>query len=137
MLADAVREPLEVVDGVARLICGRCQSCREVIFPYRAKCQHCGHDVERTFLPSRGTLWTWTSQEFEPTSPPYQLGPGENFEPYAVGYVEFAEYVRVEGLLTVSDPNVLGIGMDMEVAAVHRGETLVYAFAPASIGTED
>ena len=127
-----VSEPLEVVGGVARLICGRCLTCHEVIFPYRAWCQHCGHDSERSFLPSEGTLWTWTSQEFEPTSPPYRLPPGQVFEPFVVGYVEFPGDIRIEGLLTVSDPAVLRIGMAMVVVAVPRGESLVYSFAPVS-----
>ena len=45
----------------------------------------------RELLPSRGTLWTWTTQGFEP-KPPFV--PDGEFEPYAVGYVEFS------GLLT-------------------------------------
>lgn len=133
---DQVRDPLEIVDGVARLVGGRCLSCHEAMFPYRARCQHCGDEVERTLLPGSGTLWTWTSQEFEPTSPPYELSPGASFEPYAVGYVEFPGYARVEGLLTVSDPALLRIGMDMDVVAVARGESLVYSFAPSALNGE-
>lgn len=90
----------------------------------------------RTYLPRSGTLWTWTSQEFEPSSPPYQPVPGAGFESYAVGYVEFPGYLRIEGRLTTDDPEQLRIGMGMEVVAMPRGGSLVYAFAPVPPQTE-
>jgi uncharacterized OB-fold protein len=80
-------------------------------------------------LPARGTLWTWTTQGFEP-KPPYVPDEGE-FEPYGVGYVEFEGYLRVEGRLTEADPGRLRIGMPMEVVALERGGRVSYAFAPA------
>jgi len=80
-------------------------------------------------LPPRGTLWTWTTQGFEPKPPFIPDGDGE-FEPYAVGYVEFPGYLRVEGRLTEAEPDRLRIGMPMRVVAVPRGEGVGYAFAP-------
>lgn len=80
-------------------------------------------------LPERGVLWTWTSQGFEPKSPPYVPDGGE-FAPFAVGYVEFPGYLRVEGRLTEGEPQRLSIGMPMKVVAVRRGERVTYAFAP-------
>ena len=77
-------------------------------------------------LPPQGTLWTWTTQGFEP-KPPY-LPDGE-FEPYGVGYVEFPGYLRVEGRLTESSPERLQIGMTMRVVTVARAGHTTYAFA--------
>lgn len=118
--------PVEVVDGVARLVAGRCVACGTALFPLRARCPSCGGDVERVLLPSRGTLWTWTTQGFEP-KPPY-VADGDEFEEYGVGYVEFDGFLRVEGRLTRAD--ALRIGMPMEVVAVERAGRTTYAFAP-------
>jgi len=83
--------------------------------------------MEETLLPERGTLWTWTTQGFEPKSPPY-VADGE-FVPFAVGYVEFPGCLRVEGRLTESDPARLRIGMPMRVVAVDHTGIASYAFA--------
>ena len=95
----------------------------------RAACPGCGGAVERFLLPRRGTLWTWTTQGFEP-KPPY-VGPAGEFVPYAVGYVELPGALRVEGVLTESDPERLRIGQAMEVVAVELGGLRTFAFAPA------
>jgi len=97
--------------------------------PLRDPCPSCGGGVERVLLPERGTLWTWTTQGFEPKPPFVRDGDGE-FEPYAVGYVEFPGYLRVEGRLTEAEPERLRIGMAVEVVGVERGTRLTYAFAP-------
>ena len=107
---------------------GSCGGCGHVTFPLRAACPACGGEVERVLLPGRGTLWTWTTQGFEPKAP-YVQEPGE-FAPYAVGYVELPGALRVEGLLAESDPTRLRIGQEMAVVAVERGGRRTYAFAP-------
>lgn len=127
--------PLEMVDGAPRLVAGHCEGCGEYSFPLRDICHGCGAPLAKIHLPTRGVLWTWTSQEFEPASPPYVPVPGVPFEPYAIGYVEFPAFLRVEGRLTERDADVLRIGMDMELVAIPRGESLTYAFAPASSAT--
>jgi uncharacterized OB-fold protein len=81
-------------------------------------------------LPPDGTLWTWTTQGFEP-KPPYVRDRDGEFVPYGVGYVEFDGYLRVEGRLTEADPERLRIGMPMRVVALPRGERTTYAFEPA------
>jgi uncharacterized protein len=119
--------PLEIVDGSARLVAGRCSACRALMFPLRGRCPSCGGEsVERELLPRRGVLWTWTTQGFEP-KPPY-VGDGE-FEPYGVGYLEFPGLLRVEGRLTTAEG--LAIGMEMDVVAIERAGRTTYAFAPA------
>lgn len=79
-------------------------------------------------LPRRGTLWTWTTQGFEPPSPPYVRDGDGEFEPYAVGYVELPGFLRVEGRLTESRPERLRIGMEMEVVVSANGGRPTFAF---------
>jgi uncharacterized OB-fold protein len=123
--------PLEHGDGPPRLEAGRCAGCGEVTFPLRARCPACGGEEERVLLPPRGTLWTWTTQGFEPPMPPYLPdADGDGFAPYAVGYVEFDGLLRVEGRLTEPDPERLQIGMPMEVVALARANHVTFAFAP-------
>ena len=119
--------PLELDGGEPRLLGARCVDCGAVAFPPRSLCAACGGAVQRVPLPRRGTLWTWTTQGFEPP-PPYRAD-GE-FEPYAVGYVELPGFLRVEGRLTEPRPERLRIGMPMEVVAVALGGRTTYAFAP-------
>lgn len=123
-----VVDALEVGADGPRLVAGRCAGCGEITFPLRSRCPACGGPVERELLPRRGTLWTWTTQGFEPKSPPYVPEGGE-FEPFAVGYLELSGELRVEGRLVEADPERIRIGMEMEVVAVERGGRLTYAFA--------
>ena len=55
---------------------------------------------------------------------------GDEFAPFAVGYVEFDGLLRVEGRLTEPEPDRLRIGMPMEVVALERGDRVTYAFKP-------
>jgi uncharacterized OB-fold protein len=120
------------------LIGGRCAACGSVTFPTPASCARCGStDVEQHLLPRRGTLWTFTTQEFLPKEP-YASGETlETFRPYGVGMVQLGDEVRVEGRLTESDANKLEIGMEMELVVVpfredpDGAEIMTYAFAPA------
>lgn len=51
-------------------------------------------------------MWAHTVQRFAPKSPPY-APPAEGFAPFAVGYVELPDGVKVEAILeatTVDDP---------------------------------
>jgi uncharacterized OB-fold protein len=122
--------PFELDGGEPRLVAARCVACRALAFPPRPRCAACGGAAERVPLPRQGTLWTWTTQGFEPPSPPYLPGPAGQFEPYAVGYVELPGLLRVEGRLTETRPERLRIGMPMEVVTVTLGDRVTYAFAP-------
>jgi uncharacterized OB-fold protein len=78
-----------------------------------------GAGEEQVLLSRVGTLFTWTTQQFVPPSPPYAGDTdAESFEPYAVGYVELAEGILVEGRLTESDPDRLTIGQEMELVII-------------------
>jgi uncharacterized OB-fold protein len=124
-----------------QLIGGQCPECDAVTFPMTGSCPRCGNaEVQQHLLPRRGTLWTWTTQEFLPKEP-YAGGETlETFTGYGVGLVQLGDEVRVEGRLTVSDPDKLAFGMEVELAVVpfrtdpDGTEVMVYAFAPVGEG---
>src|SRR5215510_9220128 len=102
-----------------QLIGGRCTKCGSVTFPAPVSCARCGSvAVEQHLLPRRGTLWTFTTQEFLPKEPYAGGETQETFRPYGVGLVQLGDEVRVEGRLTEGDASKLRIGMDVEVVVV-------------------
>jgi uncharacterized OB-fold protein len=125
-----------------QLIGGRCRGCGVMTFPRQPDCPKCfGDDVEEALFDRRGTLWTFTTQQFVPKSPPYaRQETEETFVPYAVGYVEFAGQARVEGRIDAPDLSALRIGMEMEVVVVpfltdaDGNEVVTYMFRPVDAG---
>ncbi|MDH6214391.1 Zn-ribbon domain-containing OB-fold protein [Streptomyces pseudovenezuelae] len=125
-------------DGSAplRLIGSECVACALVSFPAAQDCVRCASaESKERLLAERGTLWTYTTQNFRPPSPPYD-GP-EAFEPYAVGYIELPGELLVEARLTEQDPEKLRIGQEMRLTLVpytvqdDGTEVVTFAFAPA------
>lgn len=120
-----------------KLIGSECSHCSAIVFPAQTGCPRCASDntIARE-LADYGKLWTWTIQSFTPKSPPYQ-GDVDNFEPFGVGYVDLAGEVKVETRLTVADPNMIKIGMDMKLTFVplfnddNGNDVITFAFAPA------
>ena len=134
-LHDVVPVAPDLIVGSAAepaLLGSECGRCGTVTFPRQGACPRCtSTDVRDRPLARRGTLWTWTVQRFRPKSPPY--AGDEEFEPYAVGYVELPGEVRVEARLTEADPGRLEIGMPMEltlVPAPGRDDAVTFAFRP-------
>lgn len=81
------------------LVASRCGSCANVAFPPSASCQQCGAQAMVEIpLSGEGRVWGWTVQRFPPKSPPY-VPPASGFAPFAVGYVELPEGVKVEAIL--------------------------------------
>ena len=124
------------------LVGGSCPDCGTTTFPRQAACPRCTRTgMREVALATRGTLWSWTIQGFEP-KPPY-AGEGP-FAPYGVGYVELAAQadgaaaVLVESRLTVADPEQLHIGDELELVIVpfrrdaEGNELVTFAFRPAS-----
>lgn len=117
-----------------------------VVFPFRSSRLVAGarEELEKVELPRRGRLWTFTSQVFRPTSPPYA---GEDdprtFQPYTVGYVELPDGLRIEARLTEPDPEKLVIGQEMELVIVPFAhdtdgkQTVSYAFQPVDPAATD
>ena len=98
------------------LLGSRCRDCGIATFPVADSCLSCsGQDMAQEELPGRGTLWTWTVQQFMPKTPYNSGETPETFKPYGVGYLELPGGVRVEGRLTENDPAKIHIGMEMDV----------------------
>jgi uncharacterized protein len=121
-----------------RLIGAKCPSCAAVTFPEQDSCPRCGRlGMERHLLPRRGTLWTWTTQEFLPKEPYAGGETVETFRPYGVGLVQLGDEVRVEARLTESDPAKLDFGMAVELVVIpfrvddDGTEVMTFAFRPA------
>ena len=85
-----------------------------------------------TCFPRRGTLWTWTTQDFLPKEPYASGETDETFRPYGVGLVQLGDEVRVEARLTEADPAKLDFGMEVELVVVpfrDDGDTTTVTFA--------
>lgn len=122
-----------------RLIGGRCTACGAVTFPRQASCPRCGTpELAEHLLPRRGTLWTWTTQDFLPKEPYASGETTETFQPYGVGVVQLGDEVQVEARLTEADPAKLAFDMELELVILpfrvdpDGTEVLVYAFAPVN-----
>lgn len=108
-----------------RLIGGR-RANGEIIFPVPDG--DAAALVEPIALSRKGTLWSWTTQGFEPKEP--YSGP-RPFEPFVIGYVELPDEVIVETRIVDSSPADLTIGMPMEFVVVPFDEARsTYAFRP-------
>ena len=120
-----------------RLIGSRCGACTTVVFPAQDGCPKCGTPgMERTELGRRGTLWTWTTQDFLPKSPYAGPETDADFAGYLVGYVELPDGVRVISRLVEVDRADVEIGMELELRIfpfnvdADGTEVLAYGFAP-------
>jgi uncharacterized OB-fold protein len=92
-------------------------------------------DIEPIELPTEGTLFTFTSQEFAPPLPYKGHRSPDAFRPYLVGFIEL-ERVLVESLIIGADAAELRIGQPMvsctTILETETGESLLtYAFRPA------
>jgi uncharacterized OB-fold protein len=120
-----------------QLIGGKCASCGAVTFPVLASCPRCGTPgMDQHLLPRRGTLSSWTTQDFLPKEPYASGETPETFRPYGVGLVQLGDEVKVEARLTEADPTKLDFGMEVELVIVpfrvddDGTEVLTFAFQP-------
>jgi uncharacterized OB-fold protein len=87
-------------------------------------------------LPRRGTLVSWTTQEFPPSANYMGDPTGESFKPFGIGLVQLDDVVRVESRLTEADPQKLDFGMEVELRIIpfyvdkDGNEIITFAFAP-------
>ncbi len=111
------------------LLGSNCKSCGKFAFPRRRICPACQSDEEmaQVSLSRKGKLYTYTI-----------VRQGlKGFEtPYALGFVDLPEGVRVFAQLTVFEPWALQVGMEVElvlgkVASRGDGEDVIsYRFRP-------
>ena len=120
-------------DGKPQLIGSKCLSCGEIFFPKREKgrCINCqAENLENIKLSRKGKVYSFTTVVIPP--PVYYKGS----VPYAFGYVELPEGVRVETLFTGCDLEALKVGMDAElvIEKLHDddegNEVMTYKFRP-------
>jgi uncharacterized protein len=134
-----VREGLWSAPGAdgqpPRLIGSRCLTCGELFFPKQdtGLCGYCqSRDLEEVRLSPRGKIHAFTIVMQRP--PGYYKAE----VPYAIGFVELPEGIRVETLFTGCDPESLRVGMEMEmvVEKLHEDEAgievMAYKFRPAT-----
>ncbi|MBY4212584.1 OB-fold domain-containing protein [Rhodococcus fascians] len=77
----------------------KCTVCSTVAFPASRMCSRCATPTATALrLSTQGTVWAYTIQRFAPKSPPY-IPPAGGFEPFAVGYVELAEGIKIEAII--------------------------------------
>jgi uncharacterized OB-fold protein len=126
----AIAEGLFTDEAQPRLIGGRHGETGRIVFP----CPTGDPRYAPEPLPRRGTVWSWTIQRFRPKSPPY-TGP-EEFQPFAIAYVELPGAVIVEGRLIDVAFDAIAIGLEVETVIIPhatdaQGRTVMsYAFAP-------
>ena len=129
---------LTLEPGPPRMLASRCHRCAALAFPVQSGCARCGSvDLAAVELPPDGTVWTWTSQEFMPPSPPY-AGPeaAGTFTPYYVGFVELAGELCVEARLTGFGARQPRIGEQVTLTVLPFGtdeagnEVVIPAFIP-------
>ncbi len=119
-----------VRDNEGTLIGTRCDRCGITFFPGRRFCSSCfqNDQIKEVSLSKTGILYTYTIV--------YQGKPSFK-APYAVGYVDLKEGVRVFTPLFDVAPEELKIGMEMELVFRNMAEvsdqtgTFVYGFRPA------
>ncbi len=90
------------------LIGNKCKSCGEYFFPKRVICPNCLKEdvLEDVLLSNKGKLYTYCIVKVAPVG----------FDaPYAVGYVDLPEGLRIFSPLAECDKERLKIDMDVEL----------------------
>ena len=117
------------------LIGSQSPACGEVYFPKKEKgiCIHCQYrELDDVTLSRRGKIYNFSIVMQQPTK--FFLGK----VPYAYGYVDLPE-VRVQTIFTGCDPQILRIGMDVEMVVEKLGEdeqgneVMAYKFRPVGL----
>jgi len=123
-------------DEKPQLIGSRCNKCGEVFFPKKdlSICSNCqSTNLDDITLSSKGKIYSYSVVMQRP--PEYYKGD----VPYAIGFVELPEGVRIETLFTGCNAEDLKIGMDVEMVIEKLqedeagNEILAYKFKPCQI----
>lgn len=118
-----------------RLIGSRCLECGELLFPRKdnGMCSYCQSDtLEDVEFSTRGTVYSCTVVTQRP--PEYYKAE----VPYAIGFVELPEGIRIETMFTGCDVDDVHVGMDVElvIEKLHEDETgnevVAYKFRPVA-----
>ena len=122
---------IEEVSGKWILVGCRCKQCGEIIYPCREVCLNClGRDMEKLNLSQLGKLYSFSIVHM----------PSEHFEPpYAVGWIELAEGIRIFSQIRGWQEQPLKTGMNMELTFERlwdeeENEVIGYIFRPSGNG---
>ncbi len=121
-------------DGTGNLLGSKCRSCGAHFFPVREACAGClGQDLETVRFSTEGTLYTYSV--VRQSTPAFEV-------PYALGYVDFPEGVRIMGQLAGVDFDKITIGMPLMLSLEPFGEDeegnplTGYRFRPTEAGND-
>ena len=113
----------------------RCRSCGEIFLGKNVGCQNCqGTDMEDVALSRRGKLYSYTIIRNRP--PGSYKGPDNPFIPFAVGFVELPEGIRILSPLTGCDIEDVKVGMELELTVEklydddEGNQVMAYKFKP-------
>ena len=115
-------------EGEGFLLGSRCGNCGAHFFPVRQACSGCLHsELETVRFSTTATLYTFSV--VRQSTPDFEV-------PYALGYVDLPEGVRVMTQLTGREPEDYELGMEMELVVEPFGldedgnEMAGYRFRP-------
>jgi len=98
-------------DGQPHLLGSRCDSCGRFFFPQQSICMDClkSGTLKEAPLGTKGTVYSYTIVERETLAP-------KGFKvPYAYGYIDLAEGVRVLSKIIDWTPETLKLGAPVEM----------------------
>jgi uncharacterized protein len=98
-------------DGNPHLLGGRCEACGKVYFPQQKLCTECFGEgtLKQQFLSCQGKIYSFTVVERETLAP-------KGFQvPYAYGYIDLPEGVRVLSKIVDWGPETLKIDAPVEM----------------------
>ncbi len=118
-------------DGSGNLLGSRCTACGSSFFPVRKACAGClSRDLETVPLSTEGVLYTFSV--VRQSAPQFEV-------PYALGYVDLPEGLRIMGQISGCDIDDIRIGMRLQLALEpfgtdDQGEPLTgFRFHPAEV----
>jgi uncharacterized OB-fold protein len=114
------------VSGRPVLVGCICKSCGNLMFPYAPVCPVCmSEDMAREAMPREGTIYSFTV---------VHVGPKTWEKPFAVGYVDLTNSVRVFSHLRGANIEI-GQAVSLAVADIGRGAEglpiTTFVFQPA------
>ena len=122
------------------LLGSRCTQCKSYFFPKESLfCRNpacAGREFEEVPLSRTGTLWSYTTNHYQP--PPPYVSP-DPFVPYSVAAVELAaaHMVVLGQLASGVDPKALKVGMTVELVLEtlytdDKADYVVWKWKPAA-----
>ena len=107
----SILEIRSVGDGLPHLLASKCDDCNVLFFPPQEFCSQCLEgNLKPVELSAQGILYSFTIVERE------SLAPGDFRVPFAYGYIDLPEGVRVLAKIIGWEPDALTIGMNVRLA---------------------